>query len=80
MDEQKRQRMIAYIRHRMDEFDISLEQLAESLAEDEEKVLPIKYRDAQGNTWDGEGEMPDWLRRAVHAGQTVDFFYIGSAE
>ncbi|AAP85905.1 DNA-binding protein (plasmid) [Cupriavidus necator H16] len=25
-------------------------------------------------SWDGQGEMPDWLRRAVNAGQSVEFF------
>ncbi len=32
---------------------------------------------AEGLSWDGQGELPDWLRRAVNAGQTVEFFRIG---
>ena len=34
----------------------------------------VRYRNAQGQTWDGVGEMPDWLRRAVAAGQDLLFF------
>ncbi|AGW95622.1 DNA-binding protein [Ralstonia pickettii DTP0602] len=37
----------------------------------------VCYRNAQGMRWDGQGEMPDWLRRAVNAGQSVEFFRIG---
>lgn len=77
MDEEKRQRIIAYIRHRMDEYNISLEHLAESIAEDKKKIKPILFRDAYGNTWDGEGDMPDWLKRAVHAGQSIEHFMVG---
>ncbi|WP_419187100.1 H-NS family nucleoid-associated regulatory protein [Cupriavidus necator] len=38
---------------------------------------PVCYRNAQGMSWDGQGEKPDWLRRAVNAGQSVEFFWIG---
>jgi len=34
-------------------------------------------RNAVGLTWDGQGEMPDWLRRAVNAGQSVEFYRVG---
>ncbi|MFJ4294086.1 H-NS family nucleoid-associated regulatory protein [Cupriavidus sp. NPDC089707] len=36
-------------------------------------------RNAEGLTWDGQGEMPAWLRRAVNAGQSVEFYRVGSA-
>ncbi|WP_349608460.1 MULTISPECIES: H-NS family nucleoid-associated regulatory protein [Cupriavidus] len=36
----------------------------------------VCYRNAEGLSWDGQGEMPAWLRRAVHAGQSVEFFRI----
>lgn len=39
---------------------------------------PVRYRNAQGQAWDGQGKMPDWLQRAVHAGQSVDFFRVGA--
>jgi DNA-binding protein H-NS len=35
------------------------------------------YANAAGQTWDGEGAMPDWLRRAVNAGQSPEFFRLG---
>ncbi|QUN32631.1 H-NS histone family protein (plasmid) [Cupriavidus sp. KK10] len=33
----------------------------------------VRYRSAD----DGAGEMPDWLRRAVNAGQSVEHFRLG---
>ncbi|MBP0631441.1 MULTISPECIES: H-NS family nucleoid-associated regulatory protein [unclassified Cupriavidus] len=35
------------------------------------------YRNALGQSWDGEGEYPDWLQRAVNAGQSIEFFRVG---
>ncbi|MDF3882738.1 H-NS family nucleoid-associated regulatory protein [Cupriavidus basilensis] len=35
------------------------------------------YRNAMGQSWDGTGERPEWLQRAVNAGQTIDFFRVG---
>ncbi|WP_371258361.1 H-NS family nucleoid-associated regulatory protein [Cupriavidus sp. GA3-3] len=37
----------------------------------------VCYRNAAGQSWDGQGHMPDWLRRAVNAGQSVEFFRVG---
>ncbi|QOT82069.1 H-NS family nucleoid-associated regulatory protein [Cupriavidus basilensis] len=34
----------------------------------------VRYRNAQG--WDGRGAMPEWLQRAIHAGQTVEHFRV----
>jgi len=34
------------------------------------------FRNASGDTWDGEGEMPEWLKRAVHAGQDIEFYRV----
>lgn len=39
-------------------------------------VQPLRYKDAEGHTWDGRGRLPDWLQRAVNAGQSVDHFKI----
>jgi len=36
--------------------------------------LKVRYRTADGQTWDGEGDMPDWLKRAVNAGQSAEHF------
>ncbi len=37
----------------------------------------VCYRNAAGQRWDGQGDMPDWLRRAVNAGQSKEFFRVG---
>jgi len=37
---------------------------------------PIKYRDANGNTWSGRGLKPRWLRDAIESGQTLESFLI----
>jgi len=38
---------------------------------------PVCCRTAEGLTWDGQGEMPARLRRAVNAGQSVESFRVG---
>ena len=44
----------------------------------QQKRLKVRYRSADGQTWDGEGEMPDWLQRAVNAGQSAEHFRVDS--
>ncbi|MBB5447614.1 MULTISPECIES: H-NS family nucleoid-associated regulatory protein [unclassified Paraburkholderia] len=73
-DENLRERMIAWIRRRMDDHGITLEALAESLEADANAVAAVLYRDAFGNKWDGRGDKPAWLARAIHAGQSIDHF------
>ncbi|AEI82083.1 carboxymethylenebutenolidase ClcD (plasmid) [Cupriavidus necator N-1] len=34
----------------------------------------VCYRNAAGQSREGQGDMPDSLRRAVNAGQSVEFF------
>lgn len=34
------------------------------------------YRNALGQSWDGQGDYPDWLQRAVNAGQSIEFFRV----
>ncbi len=72
-DGEARDRLIVWIRRRMEEYGISLEALAESLDADREAQTPM-YRDAYGNTWDGKGDKPEWLARAIHAGQDMEHF------
>jgi DNA-binding protein H-NS len=38
-------------------------------------AAPI-FRNANGDTWDGLGDMPEWLKRAVHAGQDIEFYRV----
>ena len=73
-DGNARERLVAWIRRRMDDYGITLEALADSLEADANAVRAVMYRDAYGNTWDGYGDKPDWLARAIYAGQNLDFF------
>ncbi|MGF6572332.1 DNA-binding protein H-NS [Paraburkholderia fungorum] len=73
-DGNARERLVAWIRRRMDDYGITLEALADSLEADANAVRAVMYRDAYGNSWDGHGDKPDWLARAIHAGQNLDFF------
>jgi len=71
MDERKRDSMIAYLRKRMDKFGISPDDLA--------AVLPAgpetgRYSSANGDSWSGEGPMPQWLKQATSAGQSIAHF------
>ncbi|SAK46695.1 H-NS histone family protein [Caballeronia arationis] len=34
------------------------------------------FMNASGDTWDGIGDMPEWLKRAVHAGQDIEFYRV----
>jgi DNA-binding protein H-NS len=78
MDERKRDSMIAYLRHRMDEFGIRPEDLASVLAlEKSEQTVP-RYRSATGDEWNGDGEMPQWLKQAISAGQSIQHFEFSS--
>ena len=74
MDERKRDSMIAYLRHRMEEFGIKPEDLAAVLASEPMAQKAERYRSATGDSWDGQGEMPQWLRQAISAGQSIDHF------
>ena len=58
----------------MEEFGITVDALERSLAEDQQAARAIRYQDALGHVWDGHGDVPEWLRRAVDkAGNTVNF-------
>jgi DNA-binding protein H-NS len=88
MDELVRERIIKYIQRRMDEYGITAEHLMPAEEEAPPEVSPplpksampkptpgvVQYADALGNSWDGAGAMPEWLLRAVRAGQSPDFF------
>lgn len=38
---------------------------------------PVKYRDANDNTWTGVGQRPRWLQKALAAGSTLESFAVG---
>lgn len=73
-DGNARERLIVWIRRRMDEYGITMEALAEAIEADATAIRAVMYRDAFGNSWDGHGEKPDWLARAIYAGQNIDHF------
>jgi DNA-binding protein H-NS len=77
LDGEARERLIRWIRHRMDEFGITLPALAQSLESDQKRQQAVAYKDAWGNTWNGSGELPEWLKRAVAAGQSIEHFRRG---
>lgn len=74
VDGEARDRLIIWIRRRMDDFGITTDALAESIRHDSEQS-PI-YRDARGNEWNGMGDAPDWMRAAKNAGVNPDFFRV----
>ena len=74
VDAETRERLIRWIRLRMNEFGITLATLAQSLEDDVKAAQAVRYRDAYGNTWSGAGDLPEWLRRAVAAGQSIEHF------
>jgi DNA-binding protein H-NS len=74
LDGEARERLIRWIRHRMEEFGITLPALAQSLESDQKSEQAVAYRDAWGNTWNGSGDLPEWLQRAVAAGQSIEHF------
>lgn len=39
-------------------------------------VVPIKYRDSEGNTWTGRGLKPRWLTAALAQGKSLDDFAV----
>jgi DNA-binding protein H-NS len=73
-DGEARDRLIIWIRRRMDEFGITIEALAASIEHDQRH--PPLYRDARGNEWNGIGQIPDWLQAAKNAGVDPGFFRI----
>ena len=39
-------------------------------------AAPVRYRDANGNSWVGRGKRPQWLRDALAAGKTLQDFAV----
>lgn len=74
MDERKRESIVAYLRSKMAEFGIKPEDVAISIAADQERLRAVRYRDAFGHTWDGKGNAPQWVVQATSAGQSIEHF------
>jgi DNA-binding protein H-NS len=39
-------------------------------------AAPVKFRDAQGNTWSGRGLKPKWLQAALEQGNSLEEFAV----
>jgi DNA-binding protein H-NS len=76
MDEQKRQSMIAYLRRKMAKIGIKVGYVAAAIAEERARQKAARYRSAFGHTWDGKGDMPQWLQQASSAGQSLAHFAV----
>lgn len=76
MDEQKRLSMIAYLRRKMTTVGIKVGDLKAAIAADRARQKSARYRSAFGDTWDGKGDMPQWLKQATSAGQSLAHFAI----
>lgn len=74
MDEQKRQSMIAYLRSKMAKVGIKVGDVAAAIAEERGRQKAARYRSAFGDSWDGKGDMPQWLKQATSAGQSLTHF------
>jgi DNA-binding protein H-NS len=71
--------MIAYLRRRMAQVGIKAADLAAALAEDRMREKSARYSNAFGDTWDGKGSMPQWLKQATSAGQSLQHFAVAEA-
>ena len=40
------------------------------------KKIPVKYRDANGNTWTSRGSKPRWLVAALESGRKIEDFLV----
>ncbi|BFG77792.1 hypothetical protein PTKU46_58250 [Paraburkholderia terrae] len=76
MDERKRDSIVAYLRRRMAEVGIEIADVAKAIAEDELRQKSARYRSATGDAWSGDGDMPQWLRQALSAGQSLEHFAV----
>jgi len=71
---------ITWVRLQIARYGLSYADLAAAgvFPSQQRKQLKVRYRSADGQTWDGEGEMPDWLQRVVNAGQSAEHFRVDS--
>ena len=65
-----------YLRRRMAELGIKPDDIAASIAADQERLRATRYRDAAGHAWDGKGAPPQWVVQATAAGQSLQRFEI----
>ena len=73
-----REHAVAWIREQMETYGLSVEDLqTHGCFDAPPPPAGPMYMSADGQHWDGNGDMPDWLQRAVNAGQSIEHFRIG---
>ncbi len=84
MSDPERVAAIAWIQQKIQEYALTPDDIGPfstpgdplpPAAESRPKTL---YLSADGKSWDGDGDMPEWLRRAVAAGQSPEHFRVGN--
>lgn len=75
----ERAEAILWVQSQMARHNISIEALLSAGCFDAPKqrlesksTQSVRYRDADEHTWDGHDSMPEWLQRAVNAGQSAE--------
>ncbi|MFS8974496.1 H-NS family nucleoid-associated regulatory protein [Cupriavidus necator] len=81
----ERAEAILWVKTQMARYGIHLEDLHAAGCFDQPEdgeVAPerVLFRDAQGQTWDGRGDLPAWLQRAVNAGQSIEHFRVTATD
>jgi len=85
----KRIAVIKTIVKQMNAHDISINEVRQAMGkksttgrakkavtEKPRKILAVKYRDGEGNTWSGRGRAPRWLVAAEKSGKKRDEFAV----
>jgi DNA-binding protein H-NS len=71
-----RESVLAKIMRQMDLYDITVEDIGEPPQRSRPDM--VRYRNADGRSWDGSGAPPEWLQRAINAGQSMDHFRVAA--
>ena len=72
-----REEAILWIRTQMARNGVSLDDLVSAGCFRESGAdRTVTYRSADGKVWNGKGELPDWLLRAVNSGQSIEHFRV----
>ncbi len=72
-----REAAIDWIHDQMETYGLTVEDLrALGCFDAPPKPAAPVYMNANGQVWDGTGPMPDWLQRAVNAGQSIEHFRV----
>ncbi|MHA6831556.1 H-NS histone family protein [Ralstonia pseudosolanacearum] len=72
-----REAAIDWIQEQMETYGLTVEDLQAlgCFTPPPKPAAPV-YMNAAGQVWDGTGTMPDWLQRAVNAGQSIEHFRV----